>query len=83
MMIARVQKWGNSQGLRLSKETLDNADISVGDEVDVAVRDGLILIAPAKRLRGKYKLSDLVKRISSDYETQELQWGEVVGKEVW
>ena len=67
----------------MSKETLDNADIAVGDEVDVAVRDGLILIAPVKCLRGKYKLSDLVKRISSDYQTQELQCGEAVGKEVW
>lgn len=82
-MIARVQKWGNSQGLRLSKQTLDNAEIAVGDEVDVVVRDGLILIAPAKRLRGKYKLSDLIKRISADYNTQEVQWGEPVGNEVW
>ena len=55
-MIARIQKWGNSQGLRLSKQTLDEAEISIGDEVNVAVRDGLILVAPVKRLRGKYKL---------------------------
>ena len=82
-MIARVQKWGNSQGLRLSKETLDNADISVGDHVDVSVRDGLIVISAVKRLRGKYKLGDLVKRIPSDYDTQEELWGQAVGKEVW
>jgi antitoxin MazE len=82
-MIARVQKWGNSQGLRLSKQTLDEAEISIGDEVNVAVRDGLILIAPVKRLRGKYRLGDLIKRIPAGYDTQEMQWGEPVGNEVW
>ena len=82
-MITRVQKWGNSQGLRLSKQMLDEAEISIGDQVDVALRDGLISIAPVKRLRGKYKLGDLVTRIPADYDTQEMQWGEPVGNEVW
>jgi len=82
-MVTKVQKWGNSQGLRLSKQTLDDAEISVGDQVDVVVRDGLILIAPVRRLRGKYKLSDLTKQISKDDMTQEVQWGEPVGNEVW
>ena len=82
-MIARVQKWGNSQGLRLSKQMLDEVEISIGDEVNVAVRDGLILIAPVKRLRGKYRLADLIKRIPAGNDTQEMQWGEPVGNEVW
>jgi len=34
-MVTRVQKWGNSQGLRLSKQVLSELDISVGDEVRV------------------------------------------------
>ena len=33
-MITKVQKWGNSQGLRLSKELLSDARIDVGDAVD-------------------------------------------------
>ena len=82
-MIARVQKWGNSQGLRLSKQMLAEAEISIGDEVNVAVRDGLILIAPVKRLRGKYRLGDLIKRIPAGNDAQEIQWGEPVGNEVW
>ena len=36
-MITKVQKWGNSQGLRLSKELLSNVQIDVGDAVDVSV----------------------------------------------
>ena len=42
-MVTKVQKWGNSQGLRLSKDLLEEAWISVGEEV-VAARDGEIVI---------------------------------------
>ena len=41
-MNTKVQKWGNSQGVRLSKEQLSQANIEVGDAVDVAVRDGVL-----------------------------------------
>ena len=42
-MVTKIQKWGNSQGLRLAKQVLEDAHISVGDDVDVTVRDGLIV----------------------------------------
>ncbi len=52
-MVTKVQSWGNSQGLRLSKQILADAHVSVGDDVDVAVRDGVIVVTPVKRTRGK------------------------------
>lgn len=82
-MITRVQKWGNSQGLRLSKETLAAAAIGVGDAVDVRVRDGEIIIAPARRVRGGVDLEQLVAEIPADYEPREVDWGPPVGTEVW
>jgi len=82
-MVAKVQKWGNSQGLRLSKQLLEDAQISVGDQVDVAVHDGVIVVAPLKRLRGKHNLRDLVKRIPKGHRAEEVDWGGPVGEEVW
>jgi len=82
-MITKVQSWGNSQGLRLSKQVLDQAQISVGDEVDLSVRDGVIVIAPARRVRGRRSLKDLVSRIPRDYKAEALDWGGPVGREVW
>ncbi|MBN1359808.1 MAG: AbrB/MazE/SpoVT family DNA-binding domain-containing protein [Sedimentisphaerales bacterium] len=82
-MTTKVQKWGNSQGLRLSKEMLADAHITVGDEVDVAVHDGVIVVAPVKRQRGKHNLQDLVGRIPKDYQAEELDWGPPAGREVW
>ena len=82
-MITRVQKWGNSQGLRLSKELLSHVDVSVGDEVDVTVRDGSLIITPVRRVRGGLDLRELVRRIPRDYKPEELGWGDPVGREVW
>ncbi len=82
-MVTRVQSWGNSQGLRLSKRILEDARVSVGDEVDVVVRDGIILLTPVKRSRGKVSLRKLVARIPRGYRPEEAQWGAPVGREVW
>jgi antitoxin MazE len=82
-MVTRIQKWGNSQGLRLARQVLEDAHISVGDEVDVTTRDGMIVIAPARRVRGKQNLQALVSRIPKNYKPGKVDWGKAVGKEVW
>ena len=82
-MFTKIQKWGNSQGLRLAKNLLADAQLEVGDEVDISVKDGTMIVTPAKRIRGKHSLKDLVARIPENYQTGEVDWGEPVGKEVW
>ncbi len=82
-MHTKIQKWGNSQGLRLAKNVLEDARLEVGDEVDVAVRDGIIVIAPARKNRGRYRLEDLVAQIPKDYSATEVDWGKPLGREAW
>ena len=82
-MVTKVQKWGNSQGLRLSRQLLEDAEIAVGDEVQVAVHEGVIVVSPVKRLRGKHNLQEIVSRIPKGYKAEELDWGFPAGKEVW
>lgn len=82
-MITKVQKWGNSQGLRLSKELLSNVEVAVGDAVDVAARDGVLVVTPVRRVRGGHDLRELVRRIPKNSKAEELDWGDPVGKEVW
>jgi antitoxin MazE len=82
-MVTRVQKWGNSQGLRLAKHVIEEANIAVGDDVDVSVKDGMIIISPVRHIRGKYDLRELVSRLPGKEKTVEIDWGRPVGKEVW
>jgi antitoxin MazE len=82
-MVTRVQKWGNSQGLRLSKALLSDARIEVGDVVDVAVQKGSIVVTPVRRVRGALDLEQLVAAIPKGYKHGEAEWGPPVGREVW
>ena len=66
-----------------TKQVLEDAHITVGDDVDVTVRDGVIVVAPARRVRGKRSLQELVSRIPKNYKAEETDWGQPVGKEVW
>jgi len=81
MTIARVQKWGNSQGLRLPKHVLKQTDIALGDEVEIIAGDHELLVRKARR--SKYDLAELVSRIPKDYKAHEVDSGPPVGKEEW
>lgn len=83
MMVTKVQKWGNSQGLRLTRQMLKDAGIAVGDEVDVSAASGTIVISPVRRVRGRYDINELVARIPKGYVPEEMNWGAPVGREEW
>lgn len=82
-MITEIKKWGNSQGLRISRELLAQLHMEVGDRVDVAVQDGTLVITPARRVRGGHDLHDLVRRIPKGSKPKEVDWGPPVGREEW
>ncbi len=82
-MLTRIQKWGNSQGVRFPRKILEEVKIAVGDEVDVIVLDGRIIVGPSERIRGKYRLEDLVAQMPEDYAPKEEDWGAPAGKEAW
>ncbi|HRU40500.1 MAG TPA: AbrB/MazE/SpoVT family DNA-binding domain-containing protein [Candidatus Diapherotrites archaeon] len=83
MYISKVQKWGNSQGVRIPKYILDHAEISEGDNVAISLEDHkIILFRPNKALK-KYTLEELFKDYKGDYKPGEYDWGAPVGKEEW
>ncbi len=82
-MLTRVQKWGNSQGVRFPTKVLKEAAITVGDEVDISVQSGRIVVEPSQRVRGRYRLEDLLARMPDGYQPCEEDWGGPVGREVW
>ena len=80
-MVSKVQRWGNSQGLRLPKHILESADISVGDNVEVIPQEGQIIIK--KVSKRKFNLAEMVSRMPRNYKVQEETFGKPVGKEEW
>jgi len=81
MLVTRVQRWGNSHGLRLPKQVLELADIGVDDEVELVVSEHQILV---KKVRHRpYDLAELVSRIPNGYKAEEVDFGPPVGREEW
>lgn len=81
-MLTKIQKWGNSQGLRFTKALLEEAQINVGDEVQVSVHKGRIVVELVTKVRGRYDLEALVSKMPEGYQAEELDWGPPVGREV-
>ena len=80
-MVTKVQKWGNSQGLRLAKHVLENARIAIGDDIEVIVGEEQITLK--KVVKPKYDLAEMVARMPRDYKTREESFGKSVGREEW
>lgn len=80
-MIAQVKTWGNSQGIRLSKELLALAGIQNNDYLDVEIVDGNIVLK--KNLRHR-TLEERAKEFDGKIDVcGEFDWDEPVGRERW
>ncbi len=79
-MTATVQKWGNSLALRIPKSVAQQIRVMEGDHVELRVDAEELLVRPARR---RYKLSDLVRRISPENRHAETSWGPGSGRESW
>lgn len=77
----QVKIWGNSQGTRISKEILKEANIAADDALDVNVVNGMItLVKPFKHKTLEERSAEFNGKLNLD---GEYDWGELVGKEVW
>ena len=80
-MTVKIQKWGNSQGLRLAKHILENAGLALGDEVEIIVGDEEIRLK--KKAQPRFVLEEMVTRMPKNYRVREESFGKPVGKEEW
>jgi antitoxin MazE len=48
-MISQISKWGNSQGVRISKKLLQSTGIKLNDEVEIRQRNNTLVITPTAK----------------------------------
>jgi len=83
-----LQRWGNSQGVRLPKSIVESLGIAVGASVIVEISkdSSQITITPTtatRPVRGRHHIEDLISESSPKAFDGESNWGKAVGKEVW
>ena len=80
-MTTSIQKWGNSQGVRIPKMLLDAVKWSENEEVTITVYDGKLIIEKVKK--EKESIMELFENYEEEYTPEEIDWGKPEGKEVW
>lgn len=89
MIQTNIRKWGNSQGIRLTKGLMAQMGLKENDTVEISIHEGKMTIE--KLNRPKYR--DLKERLEAFYkrsideiyveDTPEVDVGGPVGDEVW
>ena len=80
-MQAKVQKWGNSLGLRIPRSFAAEAQVEDGSTVDLSIQNGSLLVHPLRAR--KYALSKLLKKVNPRNLHGEVPTGAPVGRETW
>ena len=74
-----IRAWGNSQGIRISKNVLDKMQLKVSDVLDVVVENNAII------LRKSFEHKTFEERLAEyngEITISDFDWGEPVGKEM-
>jgi len=80
-MQTRIQKWGNSLGLRIPRSLATEAQVEAGATVDLSVEDGRLLVRPLRVRR--YALRALLRKVTPRNLHGEISTGKAVGREAW
>ena len=79
-MYTTIQKWGNSQAVRLPKDILEEANLQENDKVQIKVQDGNVIIIPDKKRK---TLKERIAEYQKDYKCNEWDSGKPSDNEVW
>jgi antitoxin MazE len=80
-MQTKIQKWGNSLGVRIPRAFAAEAEVDAGSAVDISVEKGSLRIRPVRRRR--YALRELLRKITPRNVHEEVATGLAVGREAW
>lgn len=79
-MITRIQKWGNSQGIRIPKSVIEAVHWDTDEQLIVTAKDDKIIIERAERRKN---IKELFADFDGEYTPVDMEWGNPIGEEVW
>jgi antitoxin MazE len=79
-MTTKIQKWGNSLGIRLPKALIESTPFSLGSEVIIEKKKSEIVLRLIKHK--KPTLKELLKGMTKANFHPLVDWGQPVGREI-
>ena len=77
----RVQKWGNSLGVRIPRCLAEEVGLGAGTEVSLSAKDGEIVVTPL--FPARLSLDDLLAEVSEENLHSSIDTGSAVGAEIF
>jgi len=79
-MKTKIQKWGNSLGVRLPKSITEEKSLRAGTGVSVRIKNNQIVIEPVE---DELSLASMLAEVSTNNLHRETDWSDARGNEVW
>ena len=80
-MEARLQKWGNSDGIRIPAALLKALNLKTNDTINLEQVEDKIIIS--KQVKSKISLAERFQKYHGENLAKEFSWDDARGKEIW
>ena len=80
-MEIKLQKWGNSYGVRIPSTFLKTLNIGKNDKVLIEQKEDKIIISKSKKQ--KISLTERFKNYKGENESSTFGWDDPIGREIW
>ncbi len=80
-MEVRLQKWGNSLGIRIPSNILKSLNIKTNDILNIVQEENKIVISIPKKK--KISLEERFKNYHGDNLAKDFFWDDPMGREIW
>lgn len=80
-MEAKIQKWGNSVGIRIPSSILKSLNIKTNDILNIEQEEDKIVIRIPKKK--KISLEERFKNYHGENLSKDFSWDDPMGEEIW
>jgi antitoxin MazE len=80
-MQTKVQKWGNSLGVRIPRGLAEEVGLGAGTEVSLTAKDGELVLRPT--VPSRLRLPDLLAGVTTENIHAAVDTGDAVGAEAF
>ena len=81
-MEAKLQKWGNSDGIRIPSNILKSLELKTNDIIELTVQDNQIIIKKSEKSK-EISLKERFAKYKGPNLAKDFTWDAPKGKEVW
>lgn len=79
-MKTKLSKCGDSHFLQIPRSILDALNWKYDDILDLKIEENKLIIENSSN---EMKIEDLFEDFNGQYEKEDIDWGRMIGKEVW